>query len=90
LTRRYRLLETLRVYALERLDECGETGRLRDRHAAFVLTLAETAETALRTAHQPAWLRRLVAEHDNIRAALAWCVERGDAATAVRLAGSSS
>ncbi|HEU5160914.1 MAG TPA: BTAD domain-containing putative transcriptional regulator [Streptosporangiaceae bacterium] len=85
--RRYRLLETLRVYALERLDEAGEAGRLRDRHAAFVLTLAETAETALRTAHQPAWLRRLVAEHDNIRAALAWCAERGDAATAVRLAG---
>jgi tetratricopeptide (TPR) repeat protein len=85
--RRYRLLETLRVYALERLDECGETDLLRDRHAAFVLALAETAETALRTAQQPAWLRRLVAEHDNFRAALAWCCERGDAATAVRLAG---
>jgi predicted ATPase len=87
LKRRYRLLETLRVYALERLDERGETGRVRDRHAAFALALAETAETALRTAHQPAWLRRLVAEHDNIRAALAWSCERGDAATAVRLAG---
>jgi predicted ATPase/DNA-binding SARP family transcriptional activator len=86
-TRRYRLLETLRVYALERLDESGETETLRDRHAAFVLHLAETAETALRTEHQPAWLRRLVAEHDNIRAALAWCRDRGDADTAVRLAG---
>jgi predicted ATPase/DNA-binding SARP family transcriptional activator len=85
--RRYRLLETLRVYALERLDESGETGPLRDRHAAFMLAMAQTAETALRTAQQPAWLRRLVAEHDNFRAALEWCCARGDAATAVRLAG---
>jgi predicted ATPase/DNA-binding SARP family transcriptional activator len=87
-TRRYRMLETLRAYGLERLDERGETARLRNRHAAYFLALAEPAGAALRGHEQPIWLERLETEHGNLRAALTWSVEHGDAATAVRLAGS--
>ncbi len=87
-TPRYRMLETLRAYGLERLDGSGQTASLRDRHAAFFLALVESAGEALRGAQQPVWLRRLEAEHGNIRAALEWSIGQGDAATAVRLAGS--
>jgi predicted ATPase/DNA-binding SARP family transcriptional activator len=85
---RYRMLETLRAYAWERLDESGQAPALRDRHAAHVLTLVESARVPLRGTRQPQWLRRLEAEHGNIRAALGWSIDRGDAATAMRLAGS--
>ncbi len=84
---RYRMLETLRTYGLERLDECGETALLRDRHAAHVLALAQEADASLRGSEQPRWLQRLETEHGNIRAALAWSHERGDAATAIGIAG---
>jgi predicted ATPase/DNA-binding SARP family transcriptional activator len=87
-TRRYRMLETLRAYGLERLDERGETSRLRDLHAAYVMELVEAAGSATRTTRQTEWLRRLETEHGNIRAALKWAHERGDAVTAVRIAGS--
>ncbi|HYN96457.1 MAG TPA: hypothetical protein VES42_21660, partial [Pilimelia sp.] len=87
-TRRFRMLETLRAYGLERLGDRGEAARWRDRHAAYVLALVESARTGLRGDGQAAWLRRLATEHGNIRAALAWSHERGDAPTAVRLAGS--
>jgi predicted ATPase/DNA-binding SARP family transcriptional activator len=85
---RYRMPETLRAYGLERLAESGAAAAQRDRHAAYVLALVRSARRQMRGAGQPAWLRRLEAEHGNIRAALAWSVGQGDAATAVRLAGS--
>ena len=73
---RYRLLETVRQYAAERLAEAGEAAAARDRHAAWCLALAERAEPALRgPASRRAWLARLEAEHDNLRAALAWCLD---------------
>ncbi|WP_173052815.1 BTAD domain-containing putative transcriptional regulator [Phytohabitans houttuyneae] len=87
-TPRYRLLETLRAYALARQAEQGPVAPLRDRHAAYTLAVVTRARRALRGAQQPVWLRRLEAEHGNIRAALEWSIERGDAGTAVRLAGS--
>jgi predicted ATPase len=86
--RRYRVLETLRAYGLERVEQRGEATALRDRHAAYFLAFAEPTGAALRGRKQPAWLARLETEHGNLRAALAWALERGDAATAVRLAGS--
>jgi predicted ATPase/DNA-binding SARP family transcriptional activator len=87
-SRRYRILETLRGYGLECLEERGEFGRQYDHHAAFFLALAESAGEALRGPEQSAWLQRLETEHGNIRAALEWSLRRGDIEMAARLAGS--
>jgi predicted ATPase/DNA-binding SARP family transcriptional activator len=85
---RYRILETLRMYGLERLDERGEIARVRERHAAYFVSLAEMAGEALRGPEQVAWVGRVEAEHGNFRAALQWSLDRGAAETAARLAGS--
>ena len=76
---RYRMLETVRQYATERLAESGETDRLRQRHAGFFLALAEQAEPKLFGPEQDAWFARLEAEHSNLRAALEWLAAQGDA-----------
>jgi predicted ATPase/DNA-binding SARP family transcriptional activator len=83
---RYRLLETIREYATERLSASGETGHLRDRHAAWVLALAEQAEPELAHTGRPDAFRRLAVEDGNLRAALSWLQET-DSAAALRLAG---
>jgi predicted ATPase len=81
---RYRMLETVRAYGLERLAEAGEETAVRDSMAAYYLDFAETADPLLRTAQQRTWHRALTAEQDNINAALRWAVARRDAATALR------
>jgi len=85
---RYRMLETLRAYGWERLEAAGRAEETRDRHAALILSTVESARGPLHGAQQPAWLDRLDADLGNIRAALDWSLGRGDAETAVRLAGS--
>ncbi|WP_436757480.1 BTAD domain-containing putative transcriptional regulator [Streptosporangium sp. V21-05] len=87
---RYRMLETIREYALERLTEAGEVTRLRKAHAAYFLELAETAEPHLRGPDQLIWIDRLVAERDNVLAALHFAASSGDADTAMRLAAAMS
>jgi predicted ATPase/DNA-binding SARP family transcriptional activator len=87
-TPRYRMLETLRAYGTERLEESGQAEAVRDRHAAYVLAMVDSARVGLRGAGQAEWLRRLEEERGNIRAALDWCVSTGDASTAARLVGS--
>ncbi len=82
---RYRMLEPVRQYARERLEESEESDATLRRHADFFLTLAEGAEPELRGAAQEEWLGRLEAEHDNFRAALSWAMERGDAELGLRL-----
>jgi predicted ATPase/DNA-binding CsgD family transcriptional regulator len=85
---RYHLLETVRQYADGRLDDAGEAGRVRRRHAAWFLALAERAEAHLHGPEQVAWLRRLEAEHENLRAALESSGADPDGAeTALRLGG---
>jgi tetratricopeptide (TPR) repeat protein len=80
---RYRLLETVRQYAAEKLDEAGETSATRERHGAWCLALAEAAEAGMYGPDEVAWLRRLDAEHDNLRAALGWLTSpRSDAGDA--------
>jgi predicted ATPase/DNA-binding SARP family transcriptional activator len=81
---RYRMLETVRAYGLERLAEAGEQERVRDAFAAHYLNLAETADPRLRAAGQRRWLRELTAEQDNVYAALRWAIARRDADTALR------
>jgi predicted ATPase len=84
-TTRYRLLDTMRAYAHERLMASGEADALRDRHLACFIRLAEQAEPHLFSADQVAWLDHLAIEHDNLRAALDWSLERADAYAALRL-----
>jgi predicted ATPase len=66
---RFYMLETIREYALERLEEGGEAEKLRRRHAGHFLELAEEAEPQLRDSEPAEWLQRLEKEHDNLRAA---------------------
>jgi non-specific serine/threonine protein kinase len=85
--RRYGLLETVRQYAWEKLLASGEAEATRARHAGYFRDLAETAEPALNGPDQGAWLGRLEREHDNLRTALRWAVEGGDAEVGLRLGG---
>ncbi|MGH3089015.1 MAG: ATP-binding protein, partial [Rubrobacteraceae bacterium] len=80
-----RLLEPVRQYGREKLEESGETEPVRERHARYYLALAERAEPELKGAEQGAWLARLEAEHDNLRTALAWSLEFRNTETALRL-----
>jgi predicted ATPase/class 3 adenylate cyclase/DNA-binding CsgD family transcriptional regulator len=69
---RFTMLETIREYGLERLADEGELASLRRWHAGHFLQLAESAEPLLRGREQLAWLDRLQADHDNLRAALGY------------------
>jgi predicted ATPase/DNA-binding SARP family transcriptional activator/DNA-binding CsgD family transcriptional regulator len=84
---RYRLLEPIRQYARERLEQSGESEAVRRRHAAFFLALAEEAEPGLQRSQQVTWLKRLETEHPNLRVALAWSLDGGEPETGLRLAG---
>ena len=73
------LLRTIREFALEALAAGGEAPATRRAHAAWVLALAEQAAPHVQGAAQALWLRRLETEHDNVRAALRWLAESGEA-----------
>jgi predicted ATPase/class 3 adenylate cyclase len=70
---RYRVLETVRQYGLERLAESGELESIRERHLAHFLQFAREAEGELTGPHRGAWLDRLEEEHGNLRSALDLC-----------------
>jgi predicted ATPase/DNA-binding CsgD family transcriptional regulator len=87
---RYTMLETIRQYA-ERLWTKIDGPALRCRHAAHFLDLAEAADSQLAGRDQTRWLRRLEAEHDNMRTALRWTLGSGDdPQQALRLAAALS
>ncbi|HEX4221655.1 MAG TPA: BTAD domain-containing putative transcriptional regulator, partial [Pseudonocardiaceae bacterium] len=83
---RYRMLETIRLFCAEHLDNLDQ---IRRAHAEYFLALAETADPHLRRAEQLDWLATLTAEHDNLRTALRWAVN-ADHALALRLIGALS
>jgi len=82
---RFELIETLREYALGQLVASGETETIRRRHTAYYLQLAEATARVWDQPDEPAWLRRLVSVRDNLRAALRWALDSGDAVTVLRL-----
>jgi predicted ATPase/class 3 adenylate cyclase/Tfp pilus assembly protein PilF len=82
---RYRFLETVRQYGLEKLEEFEETEAIRKRHRDWYLGLAERAEPELRGVKQAAWFDQLETEHDNLRAALEWSHTDGEAHAGMRL-----
>jgi predicted ATPase len=74
---RYRLYETVREYAADRLVASGEHALLMERHARYYGAFAEQASGGLLTPTEQIWLRRLDAEDDNLRAALRWAAAEG-------------
>jgi non-specific serine/threonine protein kinase len=82
---RYRMLEPVRQYAREHLEERGEADAVRSRHAAWFLALAERAGPELRGTRQVTWLKRLETERDNVRGAMRWLLGKGESQTAARI-----
>jgi predicted ATPase len=83
---RFGMLETIREFGMEKLEEAGEGDRARRRHASYLLAMAETAETQL-TRRGLGWPDRLEREHDNLRTALRWTIDTAEVDTGLRLAG---
>ena len=84
---RYRMLDTIREYALAQLQATGELDQAQRCLAEHLVVVAERAEPELTGPEQASWLDGLEREHDNIRGALQWCSESGAANLALRLAG---
>ena len=82
---RYRLLETIRQYGADRLEEAGEEGAARDAHRDWYLRHAEAVDPELRSGGERTWLPELDADFENFRAALAWSEQRGDLQAVARL-----
>lgn len=87
-TTRFRMLETLREYARERLAAAGLEDEMARRHAAYFRRVTEEGDRQLRGHGQRDALHRLRTEQPNIRAAIAWVTSRGDTDAALSMAGS--
>ncbi len=83
---RYRMLDTIRQYARDRLAESGEADLARRAHLAYFTRLANTADPHLRRGEQLEWLATLAADHDNITVAMREALAAADTAGAMRLA----
>jgi predicted ATPase/class 3 adenylate cyclase len=84
---RFELLETVAEYAREQLAATGDGDEFARRHASYYADLAEAAEPSLYTDARGPWFVRLAEDRDNIRAALAWSVDRDEAAVGLRILG---
>ncbi|HYQ83229.1 MAG TPA: tetratricopeptide repeat protein, partial [Rubrobacter sp.] len=84
---RFVMLETIHEFANATLEGSGEAEAVRRAHAEYFLALAEEAAPMLWGAEDAAWLDRLEQEHDNMRAALSWALEREEATLALRVGG---
>ena len=82
---RFSLLETIRVYALERLRESGDWQEVHDRHAAYFVSLAEPADDELHGPGQLAWLNRLEIRRGNLDAALSWLTQTDQLGAALHM-----
>jgi predicted ATPase/class 3 adenylate cyclase len=84
---RYHMLETIRQFGSNELEEANEGEALHDRHMEFFTQFAETADLFLRRTELFEWLQRLDDEHDNLRLALQWALGKRSAESALRLTG---
>ncbi|MEO8752958.1 MAG: tetratricopeptide repeat protein [Casimicrobiaceae bacterium] len=84
---RYRMLETVREYARDRLARSNDMPTVRARHRDYFLATVEEAEPKLAGPDQAEWLRHLDTEHDNIRSSLEWSDAGADASIALRFCG---
>jgi predicted ATPase/class 3 adenylate cyclase/Tfp pilus assembly protein PilF len=84
---RFVMLETIHEFAREKLQQSEEAEEIKRTHAEYFLTLAEEAYPERKGANQLEWLEKLEAEHDNMRAALSWALERKEAEEALKLGG---
>lgn len=82
---RFSMLETIREFGLEQLQQSEEWDEISRRHGDYFQALAEQAKPLLYGPEQATWLARLAAEHDNLRAVFARCLEMGNADTILRL-----
>ena len=82
---RFLMLQTIRDFAAERLEESGEAHLIRDRHVKAYIALAQQAQPLLFGPRRKEWLDRLEDDNDNFRAALEWTVASGDARSAMEL-----
>jgi predicted ATPase len=80
---RWTMLESLRAFGCDRLDEVAEAAPTRAAHAAFFLALTRDAAPQLNGPEQHTWINRLTVDHDNLRAGLDWALATGDAETAI-------
>jgi non-specific serine/threonine protein kinase len=87
---RYRLLETIRQYGQDKLQEFAEAATVRRNHRDWYARLAEQAEPETLEARQKSVFDRLETEHDNLRAALAWSLEQQEAETAAQMGAAIS
>lgn len=83
---RFFMLETIRAYGLEKLDQAGETERVRQLHADWCVSLAERSPLALMGSADDREYERLDREHNNLRSALDWTLEHGKTETCLRIA----
>ena len=85
---RYRILETVRQYAREKLFDTEETSPLRGKHLAYFVKLAEQAEPELFSSNQVLWFNKLDKDLDNFRVALEWSLRINKGESALRIVGS--
>lgn len=87
---RFSMLDTIREYAEERLQERGDAAFVAQQHALYYAAMSEAAAPELIGPHQSEWMAKLESEHDNLRAALRWSVEKREVELALRLSASIS
>ena len=85
---RFLMLETIREFALENLNKCGELENCKNVHRDLFLKFSEEAETQLKGSHQKDWLEKLDKEHDNLRIAFDWTLNKDDINTGMRFGAS--
>jgi predicted ATPase len=87
---RYRMLETVRQFALECLNESGEAQATHGRHVDYFIAMAEEADPHVRGPDQDVWMGRFKQEHENLVVAFTWCCEGGlDPQLGLRLAAAT-
>ncbi len=87
---RFMLLETMREFGLEQLQESNEREQVQQLHATYFLAVIEEADPQLRSANQDCWLDRLELEHNNLRGALHWLTHTDQIALALRMGSALS